>query len=292
MPRGKYGKKKAYKKKANYKRKYNPRVKKNFVKSRAPVTETKQRVILDQTSGQPELLLHNEGDETTLPATTVICPRAYCSAWHQGYGDNQMIGRKIFLKYLNVKVELDFSAFNRSLGIAQQNTTNPDHLLSLLPHQFNFAFGWSKTDLSCHLKNTIEESYYNSTVASELVKAGFGGKFLEFREKNRGIITLGKWKIRLANKNNEFMARMATDMTEDITNALPARDKVQYSLKFPIMRGAGIKAQTVPGNTATDHFINRNYIPWYSISAPSLAGEHGLTMPNVLSLGKIWYSDS
>jgi len=58
------------------------------------------------------------------------------------------------------------------------------------------------------------------------------------------------------------------------------------------MGGAGIKAQTVPGENATDHFINRNYIPWYSISAPSLAGEHGLTMPNVLSLGKIWYSDS
>lgn len=191
-----------------------------------------------------------------------------------------------------MKVELDFSAYNRSIMAAQQSSTNPDHVLALQPHQFNFSFGYSKTDLSSLAPNTIIEANYPAAVGNELIKSGFGGKFLEFREKNRGIIYLGKWKIRLHNKNNEIGARVMQNPAEIVAGLTPARDKIQYKLKFPIMGGAGIKAQTVPGHTATEHFINRNYIPWVAISCPSLSSEHTITMPTVHSLSKCWYSDS
>lgn len=282
-------------KRNNYKKKYKPQAKKKFVSMRQPVTETKQREFFDQNSGNPEALQTAAATAVHPAATTVICPKAMCSAWTQGYGDNEMIGRKVFLKYLNVKVELDFTEYNRSIVFLQNTPSHADYLLARQANQFNFAFGWSKTDLSSLAPNTIIEANYAASVANELIKSGYGGKFLEFREKNRGIITLGKWKVRLHSANNEIGARVVNQVgttNGPVSSYLPARDKIQYKLKFPIMGGAGIKAQTVPGATATQHFINRNYIPWVAISVPTLAGEHSITMPTVHSISKCWYSDS
>lgn len=296
-PKRKYNKKNSSN---NYKKKYSGNAKKKQVANLQPILETKTRTTFDQLSGNPTPVVLPAGSSVLPSGCAVMCPRAYISGFQQTLADGGIQGNKIYLKNLRQKLELDFSAYNRSIVAAQSDLTNPDHLISLQPHEWRIMAGWCSTTLADIVPNTITEANYPAEVGLQLAKSNIFGTFLEFPKKTKGINLFMNKKIVLHNKNTEIGARIVKYATPDAlptgsSALMPARDKIQYTFNWKVgPKGSGLKLSTTPGNPGTEHYINRGYIPFVVVCCKSLhAGtEHAITLPTVHSLSKIYYLDN
>lgn len=280
------------------KKAYKPRQKKRFQKKQSAFVETKFNEQWDTTGGEAGVQNSTLAATTVHPpATTIVVPKAW-SISNQGYAQNQVIGRRRFDRYLKCKVQLDLSEYNRQMIIAQQVGTNPSHVISLQQHPIQFIYGYCTENMASIAPGTMTLAMYDEQVGLQLKKANIGEyNHFDFAKKNKSIKILGKWKVKLGNKNNDLGARVSLNAADtgsiDQINAavLPPRNMIQYTLSWPIgSKGCGLKQQLVPMHTATDFTPSRGWVPFYSVSVPTLANHEGLHF-NIKSRSKLWYTD-
>lgn len=271
MPQGKYtaAQKKAYgkkmaalRKKKGYKSNYaKAKVLKKMPDSR-PYVETKIRelaitpknMVINAKSGQEPL------------NSTIIVPPAWGNAWTQGLALNQINGRAIFVRYLKMKMSIDFTPLAA------------DKLYNL-----RCIWGMCTTTLENFPNATIAGiDDYVSEVRLQMSKSNLGdGEYIDFNTKRRSIKVLGNFQVR-GNRNHSIAPSTGTQ-----TGIIANQPIKNLSFNFPM----GRKAWLTEGEDGSEFFINRSWIPFVAFVCPQFTGNDADATPLIMANSKLWYTD-
>lgn len=162
---------------------YKPRQKKNFMRKRAAVTETKRKTLEDLRDNSmwagasvdaPALFDDSLQFKVTNSEIVHINPKTYYW-WSQGLSQSQHIGQCINVKHLNQKIQVRFPQhFMKTAGSSGTNLIVPN-----LPQTYELIWGWipaprnltgltnppanavTVSELDSYVNNRIKD-YYNS----------------------------------------------------------------------------------------------------------------------------------
>ena len=112
---------------------YNPRRKKAMIARRAPFVETKSKTYEDLQAEYPHMLDHLAFTERTTPHRFMNPEVFYIH--QQGLDEHQVIGKSIYAKYLNMKLQFRFPQ--------QAFTVNGvNQVVPLVPQDYELIWGW------------------------------------------------------------------------------------------------------------------------------------------------------
>lgn len=279
-----------YMKKTTKKGAYNKTAKANFQRRRAPLVETKVRILKDISDGSvvnPIISGYTYSAIQNDDAFTHISMVPFLSQT-QGLGENQMIGNSIYSRYLKCKLSFLYPS-----GVKQLAT----------PCNQYIVHGWIKngmgltnftaptqgacvrSDVSQHIINRVKE-YFNARTDR-----------LEFIPKtDTGIKILGYRKIK-NDKNSQF--------STEGNNVGPINMSCTWTINRKIHYTQGMPLSTTPGVGPNDSHMYPNaqqYLPFLVIFNPQFASmpqqsPPGTPTPVTDTLAVSfniahWYSDS
>ncbi len=112
---------------------YKKNAKSNMVKRRAPMTETKSRTHEDVRFEFPSLPDRNELDTYDTPHLSMAPDSFLCLK--QGLDEHQMLGRSLFSKYLNMKIQIRFPQNAFQIGVDNK-------IILSFPQNYELIWGW------------------------------------------------------------------------------------------------------------------------------------------------------
>lgn len=112
---------------------YRKNAKRNMVKRRAPMTETKSRTHEDVRDEYPTLPDRNELTTYDTPHLALNPDSFLCLS--QGLDEHQMLGRALFSKYLNMKIQVRFPQHAFTVDGANK-------IVPVFPQNYELIWGW------------------------------------------------------------------------------------------------------------------------------------------------------
>lgn len=112
---------------------YKKNNKKNMQIRRAPFVETKSKTYEDLLTEYPHLLDHLDFTERTTP-TRFMNPEVFL-IHQQGLDEHQVIGKAIYARYLNMKLQFRFP--QKAFSVNGQNQIVP-----IVPQDYELIWGW------------------------------------------------------------------------------------------------------------------------------------------------------
>lgn len=306
-PRGKYNKKKRYAKRttevkrkiAAYK-KNNKRPARNAMR---PFVETKFRevdrgqshhLIYNNTTGQctvsatPQMSINalNLGTGTNFAVPqdfTCIVPAAWSEVWTQGASRAQINGRCIYPTYLNLKVEMDWSARSTS---PQAETGVDDNWFCIK--------GWAKNSLIKQVqdeKSLPTSSAAVATAMGQIVgkccqQSGINGDPLAFPSKKKDIVIQSHFRVK-GNLSERYVDAVTSTGGVDgpTTFTLPKVMNFSWTVKRKqLLRTAG--------DALTGQFVLADsWVPFVGFFNRSISATPHTHTPDLFHSSKIYFTD-
>lgn len=242
----------------------------NYAKAKAikkmpdsrPYVETKLREI----AIEPVHMTINAKTGQEPLNSTIIVPPAWGQAWAQGLALNQINGRAIFIRYLKMKMTLDFSYLE------------PNKLYNL-----RCIWGMCTTTLENFPNATIAGiDDFVSEVRLQMCKSNLGdSNYIDFNSKRRSIKVLGNFQVR---GDRQTSIAPQTNPGNFTAAQQPLKN---LSFNFPM----GRKAWLTEGEDGSEFFINRSWIPFVAFICPEFTGNDSDKTPLVTANSKLWYTD-
>ena len=256
-----YGKKMAaMRKKKGYKGKYAQAKRLKKMPDSRPYVETKQIIV----GAEPTHMLINPLSAVAPLNSTVIIPPCWGLGLEQGNRAFNINGRAIFIRYLKMKMELDFSSLKS------------DKLYNL-----RCIYGFCTTTLEAKGHDTIVPTDYVSEVHLQLVKSNLLGNYTDFNQKRKSIKVLGDFQVR-----GDRQTSLAPQHGD---NMYPPQPVKNLSFNWPMGRKHWLE-EGAEGN-GTYHF-NRSWIPFVAFHCPEFTGNEATETPIVNLNSKMWFTDS
>lgn len=289
---------------AAYKKK-NKRPARNAMR---PFVETKFRQI-DRASGH-HLIYNNTTGVCTVSATpqmsinalnpgtgtnhavpqdfTCIVPQAWSDIFTQGSARDQINGRCIYPTYLNLKVEMDWSA----------RSTNPEGEVGI-DDNFYCIKGWAKNSL---IKQTQDEASLPTTSAAAAIamgqivakccqQSGINGDPLAFPSKKKDIVIQSHFKVK-GNLNDRYLADV-TNLSGDTAHpALPTAYTLPKVMNFSwtIKRKQLLRTGAPPG-PLRGHLMADSWVPFCAFYNRGLTATAHTHTPDLYNSSKLYFTD-
>lgn len=253
--------------------------KKQMIKSRQPLVETKSRI-------QSEIALGTQipQSKTFVPMTSVFHPlplHAYTSM-EQGIGEDQMLGQSVFSRYLNSKVQIRFPGASDLITDRQY----PMELIAgWIPSSLAFSTFTnpqvsqvSPSDITTYIIQRISEYFNARTDRLDFIPKHAANIKITYRKKIRANQT----------KNNV----LGPD-----TNSLTTEGHIPDVMMYPKWR-TNKKVFYEQGNTYGDgqgtdrrnFYPNYSWIPFLIVYSPMYAGEDGLNPLPTKNVPRVSYN--
>lgn len=294
-PRGRYMKNTT--KKGAYKKNR----KKQMMIRRAPFVETKSKTYEDLLVEYPHLLDHLEFTERTTP-TRFMNPEVFM-IHQQGLDEHQVIGKAIYAKYLNMKLNFRFP--QKAFSVNGQNQIVPQ-----VPQDYELVWGFVPNPLQATGQTTPSvpnmtlfdiNTHINDRVTDYFNERKDNLRFIPKKASTLRII--GRKKIRPnLNRLSTAPAQTIDPLTgpEYTVGTIP---DVSMNISWPLMRKLHlehatnlVKDDNKPTTNFPGLFPNYSYLPFCVLvnstfdSLPS--ADRQLYMPSVAYNSILYYSDS
>ena len=294
---------------------YKPTQKKNFMRKRAAVVETKRKTREDLRDNSfwvgtgvdaPALFEDRMLFKVTNAEIAHLNPQTYYW-WSQGLSQPQHIGQNVMVKYLNQKVQVRFPQHSMSLAGAGTNLKVPN-----IPQKYTLYWGWipAPRNLTGHTSPPINpetvaalDSYVNNRIKDYFNDRKDRLRFIPKKDSTLRITGSKSVKPDLRYSSTaplhddtaageKYIAGSIPDWYGEISWKMPNGGKKLWLEQTGNMTGT-------PGATV-GMFPNFSWLPWCALvnwNHSELVGKHGATaalnyLPATSSNDIVYFTDS
>ena len=256
-----------YMRKTTKKGAYKPARKKQMVRRRAPIVETKKKV----SHGISTVIMNprtGAGTDVNPYNRDVINPFLTVEPFlemFQGLDEDQMVGRSIFAKYLKLKGRVIMPVGNQSITYPlnikvvhgwlkipfnrNSETTPVDHAVVL-------------TDLEAYIKKGMESGH------AYLGEGRLQDK-LEFRDKTPLVYTASTQSLRMPNRDNQLNALQSIRLNQNgTTQIVGSNSDINFSCKWTPMRKIHYEKGAVVTGKGNYYYPNHSWLPYVFVYTP------------------------
>ena len=240
--------------------------KKQMIKSRQPLVETKSLVQSEQ-AGTGGYMIVPPTDFVDMPGVFYNLPLHAYTTMEQGLGEDKMIGQSIFSRYLNAKVQIRFP------GGA--------NLISDRHYPMELVAGWIPSPLSLTSNTTPKVDAFTPPLMSSYVTQRIA-EYFNARVDKLQFIPKHASNIRIT-----YRKRLVADMNK--TNVIPATvtatgnggyvpdifETVTWKTNKKVFYEKGGARSSDPADPKHNFFPNYSWIPFLCVYSPMYAGETG-----------------
>ncbi len=283
---------------------YKPARKKAMINRRAPFVETKSKTYEDLQAEYPHILDHLSFTERTTPHR-FMNPEVFL-IHQQGLDEHQVIGKSIYAKYLNMKLQFRFPQKAFSVNGLNQ-------IVPITPQDYELIWGWVPNPLQATGQTTptapgmtLEDinTHINQRVTDYIDQQKDRLRFIP--KKASTLRITGRRKIR-PNLNRSSTAPLQTidPLTGPdyvIGNIPDVHMNIQWKIgqagrKLHLEHATNLVPDTTkPGSNFSGLFPNYSWLPFCVLvnydydNLPS--GDEQLYMPSVAYNSILYYTDS
>lgn len=281
---------------------YNKTKKKAFQVRRAPFVETKSKTYEDLVSEFPHLLDHLTFTERTTP-TRFMNPEVFM-IHQQGLDEHQVIGKSIYARYCNMKLQIRFP--QKAFSVNGQNQIVP-----IVPQDYELIWGMIPNPLQATGQTTPSapdmtlfdiNTHINDRVTDYFNQQKDRLRFIP--KKASTLIIQGRRKIR-PNLNRSTTAPLQTiDPLTGADYAIGTIPDVHTNISWKLNRKIHlehatnlVKDDTKPEVNHPGLFPNYSWLPFcvlvnYDYENLPSGPDRSLYMPSVAYNSILYYSDS